>query len=145
MASLLNCLCSRLSLKSYIFIFRDTIVDVGRKVKNLKSMMLIDSSINLVLEAFSGGLSTLIELELINAKNLIFEKICNEFVSLKKLILRGDEFELSGNLISKLKQLEICVLDFDSKINMSSIRGWSSSNMKDLTLHNISGINLKVK
>ena len=105
-----------------------------------------NSWINLVLEAFSDGLSTVIHLHLYDGKNLILEKICNHFVSLERLVLNGDGgFELSGNLISKLKQLEICVLDFDSKINMSSIRGWSSSNMKDLTLHNISGINLKVK
>ena len=105
-----------------------------------------NSWINLVLEAFSDGLSTVIHLHLYDGKNLILEKICNHFVSLERLVLNGDGgFELSGNLISKLKHLDIYDWDIPSNNGMSSISGWSSSNMKDLTLHDISGINLQVR
>ena len=76
-----------------------------------------------------------------------FEQICTGCVCLKTLHLEG--FETSENAlshVSKLKQLEKFHLKRTrSSINMSSFRGWSSSNMKELYLDNLTEISLQVR
>ena len=79
---------------------------------------------------------------------LAFEQICTECVYLKTVKIYG--FETSRNSfshVSKLKKLESLSLRShdSSSINMSSFRGWTSSNMKELKLGKLSEMNLQVR
>merc|ERR1719468_401685 len=97
-------------------LIREAFVDIGRKVKNLKTMKMYNCLTNFIVETFSGALNTLTELHLdfryksqhITPSNL--KKLCAECVSLKTFSMIWErQLMMSEDLwkhVSKLKKLE---------------------------------------
>ena len=129
------------------------IADVGSKVKNLKIFWGDGSLTDFILYAFSGTWSTLTEISFEKTKMSpsAFKRICTECLSLKKLFLNNLDFNSTGDClehVSKLKELEHFILTFlesTTTVNMSVFRNWQSSTIKDLSLYNLTGINLQVR
>ncbi|MEZ4804723.1 MAG: hypothetical protein R2852_04365 [Bacteroidia bacterium] len=108
-------------------------------LKNLRILSLVGNT-ELILDSNFYGLHQLEELNLSFVSNLDFNKTCNSFPNLKKLIITGiDQRTWEG--ISGLSQLEFLSMDYDSELHSLGKDFSKLSNLETLDIHIDSQLN----